>query len=163
AHSDAVRLDVRPKPVEWAGDPWLPAASVLLKDEGDLPDEVHVGDPVTRTIRLQAQGLGYEQLPELDLKAPPGAEIYPDKADTRTRDDGEWLYGERVRKFAFVPNKPGTLTIPGLTVRWWDTVHDRAETAQLPARTITVLPASGAAADGASAAPAPQAGVAVRS
>jgi len=163
AHSDAVRLDVRPKPAEWAGDPWLPAASVLLKDEGDLPDEVHVGDPVTRTIRLQAQGLGYEQLPELDLKAPPGAEIYPDKADTRTRDDGEWLYGERVRKFAFVPNKPGTLTIPGLTVRWWDTVHDRAETAQLPARTITVLPASGAAADGASAAPAPQAGVAVRS
>lgn len=146
AHSDAVHLDVRPKPAQWSGSGWLPAASLLLKDEGELPSEVHVGDPITRTIRLQAQGLGYEQLPELDLSAPPGAEIYPDKADTRTRDDGEWLYGERVRKFAFVPNRPGTLTIPGMTVRWWDTVHDRAETAQLPERTITVLPASGAAA-----------------
>ncbi|MEO5560827.1 MAG: protein BatD, partial [Dokdonella sp.] len=71
------------------------------------------------------------------------AEMYPDKADTRTRDDGEWRYGERVRKFAFVPNRAGTLTIPGLTMRWWDTVHDKAEVAELPLHTINVLPAVG--------------------
>jgi oxygen tolerance protein BatD len=143
ARSDAIELDVKPKPAQWTGDPWLPAASMLLKDDTELPDEVHVGDPVTRTIRLQAQGLGFEQLPELTLSAPDGAEIYPDKPDTRTRDDGTWLYGERVRKFAFVPSRPGTLTVPGLSVRWWDTTHDRAETAELPARTIKVLPAVG--------------------
>ncbi|HEY6942177.1 BatD family protein [Dokdonella sp.] len=146
ARSDAVRLDVRAKPAAWTDGAWLPAASLLLKDEGEPPTEVHVGEPVTRTIRLQAQGLGYEQLPELELAAPQGAEIYPDKADTRTRDDGEWLYGERVRKFAFVPDRAGTLTVPGLSVRWWDTVHDRAETATLPPRTITVLPAAPSAA-----------------
>jgi len=143
ARSDAIQLDVKPKPAEWTGDPWLPAASMLLKDDTELPDEVHVGDPVTRTIRLQAQGLGFEQLPELTLSAPDGAEIYPDKPDTRTRDDGTWLYGERVRKFAFVPSRPGTLTIPGLSVRWWDTTHDRAETVELAAHTIKVLPAVG--------------------
>jgi hypothetical protein len=143
ARSDAIQLDVKPKPAEWTGDPWLPAASMLLKDDTELPDEVHVGDPVTRTIRLQAQGLGFEQLPELTLSAPDGAEIYPDKPDTRTRDDGTWLYGERVRKFAFVPSRPGTLTIPGLSVRWWDTAHARAETVELAARTIKVLPAVG--------------------
>jgi hypothetical protein len=143
ARSDAVQLDVKPKPAQWTGDPWLPAASMLLKDDNELPDEVHVGDPVTRTIRLQAQGLGFEQLPELTLSAPDGAEIYPDKPDTRTRDDGTWLYGERVRKFAFVPSRPGTLTIPGVSVHWWDTGHDRAETAELPPRTIKVLPAVG--------------------
>ncbi|HEY0179688.1 MAG TPA: BatD family protein [Dokdonella sp.] len=144
AHSDAVRLDVKPKPPTWSGGAWLPGASLLLKDESALPDEVHVGDPITRTVRLQAQGLGYEQLPELDLAAPDGAEVYPDKTDTRTRDDGEWLYGERVRKFAFVPNRAGSLTIPGLTLRWWDTEHDRMETAELPAHAIKVLPAAGA-------------------
>ena len=116
---------------------------MLLKDDSELPSEIHVGDPVTRTIRLQAQGLGFEQLPELNLTAPDGAEIYPDKADTRTRDDGTWLYGERVRKFAFVPTRPGTLTIPGVSVHWWDTAHDRMETAELPAHTLTVLPAAG--------------------
>ncbi len=143
ARSDAIQLEVKPKPATWTDDPWLPAASVLLKDETELPNEIHVGDPVTRTIRLQAQGLGFEQLPELNLAAPAGAEIYPDKPDTRTRDDGTWLYGERVRKFAFVPTRPGTLTIPGVSVRWWDTEHDRLQTTELPAHTLTVLPAAG--------------------
>jgi hypothetical protein len=145
ARSDAVQLNVKPKPATWpASDPWLPAQSMLLKDDTELPNEIHVGDPVTRTIRMQAQGLGFEQLPELELAAPDGAEIYPDKSDTRTRDDGTWLYGERVRKFAFVPTKPGSLTIPGVSVKWWDTAHDRMETAELAARTLNVLPAVGA-------------------
>jgi hypothetical protein len=153
ASSDRVQLAVKPKPASWGDDPWLPAQSMLLKDDSDLPNEIHVGDPVTRTIRLQAQGLGFEQLPELTLAAPDGAEMYPDKSDTRTRDDGTWLYGERVRKFAFVPTRPGTLTIPGTSVKWWDTEHDRIETAELPAHTVTVLPAVGT--KGAGAAPAP--------
>jgi hypothetical protein len=145
ARSDAVELNVKPKPSTWpASAPWLPAQSMLLKDDTELPNEIHVGDPVTRTVRLQAQGLGFEQLPELELAAPAGAEIYPDKADTRTRDDGTWLYGERVRKFAFVPTKPGSLTIPGVSVQWWDTTHERVETAELPAHTLNVLPAVGA-------------------
>jgi hypothetical protein len=145
ARSDAVQLQVKPKPSTWpAADAWLPAESMLLKDDSELPSEIHVGDPVTRTIRLQAQGLGFEQLPELSLDAPAGAEIYPDKPDTRTRDDGTWLYGERVRKFAFVPTKPGPLTIPGMSVTWWDTAHDKLEKAELPPRTINVLAAIGA-------------------
>jgi len=144
ARSDAVQLNVKPKPAAWpASEPWLPAQSMLLKDDTELPNEIHVGDPVTRTIRMQAQGLGFEQLPELELTAPENAEIYPDKSDTRTRDDGTWLYGERVRKFAFVPTKPGSLAIPGVSVKWWDTTHDRMETAELPARTLPVLPAAG--------------------
>ncbi len=146
ARSEPVHLDVKVKPADWTDSPWLPAASLLLKDETALPDEVRVGDPITRTIRLQAKGLGHEQLPDLSLAKPEGAEIYPDKADMRTRDDGEWLYGERVQKFAFVPDRAGTLTIPGVEVHWWDTHNDRAEVAQLPAKTITVLAAAGAAA-----------------
>jgi hypothetical protein len=147
ARSDAVQLNVKPKPATWGSEPWLPAESVLLKDDSELPKEIRIGDPVTRTIRLQAQGLGFEQLPELTLAAPQGAEIYPDKPDTRTRDDGTWLYGERVRKFAFVPTKPGTLTIPGVSVKWWDTAHDRLQTAELPEHTLTVLPAAGKSAN----------------
>ena len=143
ARSQDIRLDVRAQPSAWTGDAWLPAASLLLKDEGELPAQLHVGDPVTRTIRMQAQGLAFEQLPELELQAPEGADIYPDKADTRTRDDGEWLYGERVRKFAFVPQRPGTLVLPGIRVQWWDTVNDRMQTSELPAHEIRVLPALG--------------------
>ena len=145
ARSQALHLVVKPKPAAWTDGAWLPAASMLLQDENELPTSLHVGEPLTRTIRMQAQGLAFEQLPELELAAPPGADVYPDKADTRTRDDGEWLYGERVRKFAFVPTRPGTLTIPGMTLRWWDTLDDREQVAELPARTVEVLPAGGTA------------------
>ncbi|HET6546593.1 MAG TPA: BatD family protein [Rhodanobacteraceae bacterium] len=154
ARSDAVQLDVRPKPGGWGDTPWLPAASLTLQDESALPARVHVGDPVTRTIRVQAKGLGYEQLPEITLAPADGAEIYPDKAQTNTRDDGSWLYGERVRKFAFVPTRPGELVVPGYTVRWWNTEHDRAETAQLPTHAIEVLPAVGGSAPAAPPLPA---------
>src|SRR5690349_10326310 len=53
ARSDAVQLNVKPKPSNWTGDAWLPAESMLLKDDSELPSEIHVGDPITRTVRLQ--------------------------------------------------------------------------------------------------------------
>lgn len=140
ARSDAIQLDVRPKPANWGSAPWLPATSLSLADESELPAEIKVGEPLTRTIRLRAQGLGFEQLPELELEKPEGTEIYPDKPDTRTRDDGAWLYGERTRKFAIVPTRPGRLVLPPIEVHWWNIAQDRAETAVLPEREIRVLP-----------------------
>ncbi len=138
ARSDSLQLDVRAKPANWGAAPWLPAASMTLRDESELPNEIKVGEPLTRTLKLRAQGLGFEQLPELELSAPPGAEVYPDKPDTRTRDDGTWLYGERTRKFAIVPTRPGMLSLPAVEVQWWNTTTGRIETASLPAREIRV-------------------------
>jgi hypothetical protein len=139
ARSDAIQLEVRAKPSSWGDAPWLPATSLSLNDDSELPDQIKVGEPLTRTIKLRAQGLGFEQLPELELETPVGAEVYPDKPDTRTRDDGTWLYGERTRKFAIVPTRPGTLSLPAVEVKWWNTAQDRIETASLPARQITVI------------------------
>lgn len=154
ASSDAVEFNVRPRPDGWGQDPWLPAVDLTLADETDLPAEVRVGDPVTRTIRMKAQGLGYEQLPELDFPPLAGAEIYPDKSQVVTRDDGTWLFGERVRKFAVVPTQPGRLELPEIKLRWWNTATGAQTTAVLPARVVQVLPAA------AGAAPAPPVGAA---
>mgnify|MGYP001268936897 CR=1 FL=1 len=138
ARSQAITLDVQAKPADWGTAPWLPAASLALSDESELPTTVAVGEPVTRTLRIRAQGLGFEQLPELMFEAPAGAELYPDKPETQTRDDGSWLYGERTRKFAVVPTRPGSLLLPEVRVDWWDTAQQRRVTAVLPARTIEV-------------------------
>ncbi|ANB18121.1 BatD family protein [Dokdonella koreensis] len=146
ASSDAVDLHVRPRPAAWGAGAWLPAVELTLSDESDLPAEVRVGDPVTRTVRLRAQGLGYEQLPELEFPVLDGAEIYPDKSQVTTRDDGTWLFGERVRKFAVVPTRPGKLELPALAIRWWNTTTGSEATAVLPARTVDVLPAAAGAA-----------------
>ena len=153
ARSDAITLDVRPRPVASGNDAWLPAHSVTLSADGiDAAKAARVGEPLTLTLHLKAQGLGFEQLPELALPKIDGADVYPDKTTTQNRDDGEWLFGERERKFAIVPNRAGTLNLPAISIGWWDTAHDRAEVAEVPALTLNVEPAAGVAnplADGA--------------
>lgn len=145
ARSDAISLNVAAKPATWGNDPWLPAAELNLTEDSQFPAEVHVGDALTRSVRLQAKGLAYEQLPDPEFPAVAGVDIYPDKSNTSTRDDGSWIYGERERKFAFVPNKAGAITLPALSMRWFNTATKQAETATLPERTINVLPATGTA------------------
>ncbi|HZQ61756.1 MAG TPA: BatD family protein [Casimicrobiaceae bacterium] len=142
ARSQPITLDVRARPAASGNDVWLPARSVNLHADGiDANTKAKVGDPITLTLREKAQGLGFEQLPELKLPKIDGADIYPDKENTQNRDDGTWIYGERERKFAIVPNRPGELAIPPISLTWWDTAHDRAETALLPAQTIEVAAA----------------------
>lgn len=138
ARGNQLSLEVRARPAG-AREPWLPAQSLQLADEsGALATELKVGEPLTLTLRLSAQGLAAEQLPELQLPAIDGAEVYPDQEASQTRDDGQWLRGERVRKFAIVPTRPGPLQIPEVAIEWWNLALDRAERATLPARQLTV-------------------------
>ncbi|HEX6832375.1 MAG TPA: protein BatD, partial [Rudaea sp.] len=104
-----------------------------------------VGEPITLTLREKAQGQGFEQLPELKLPKIEGADVYPDKEVTHNRDDGAWLFGERERKFAIVPNRAGKLELPAIGLAWWDVVHDRAASADVPAVTLDVAPSAASA------------------
>ena len=147
AQSEPIMLDVRARPPESGTDVWLPAQSLTLSAEGiDANSSVHVGEPLTLTLRLKAQGLGFEQLPELKLAKIDGADVYPDKETTQNRDDGSWQYGTRERKFAIVPSRAGTLDIPAISIAWWDTAHDRAATSEVAGLKISVQPAPGSGA-----------------
>jgi hypothetical protein len=72
--------------------------------------------------------------------------VYPDKPITGNRQDGQWIIGRRQQSFAIVPERAGTLTIPATTLKWWNVLTDKMEVAQIPAHSVTVLPAVGAAA-----------------
>jgi hypothetical protein len=139
AHSDPIRLDVRTRPAASGADTWLPARALELAAQGiDANVAGRVGEPLTLTLHLKAQGLAFEQLPELKLPKIEGADVYPDKTTTQNHDDGQWLYGERERKFAIVPNRAGALVLPEMTLDWWDTAHDRGEVARVPSVTLQV-------------------------
>ena len=142
AHSEATSFDVRARPSASGTEAWLPARAVTMTASGiDAHSEARVGEPLTLTLHVQAQGLGFEQIPELKLPKIDGADVYPDKTTTQNRDDGEWLYGERERKFAIVPNRAGSLLLPAISLGWWDTARDRAASAEVPPLTLQVLPA----------------------
>lgn len=145
AIGDTLVLEVKPRPAG-AAEPWLPARELTLVDDSAAPpDSLRVGEPLTVALRLSAQGLLAEQLPELSLPSVAGAQVYPDRESSQTRESGDGFVGERVRRFAIVPTQAGTLELPAVRISWWNTREDRAEVAELPARQIQVLPAAAGA------------------
>ncbi|MEI7035718.1 BatD family protein [Fulvimonas yonginensis] len=143
AASPPVTLDVQPVPPGWGSSAWLPARALDLTLEG-LPADgrLRVGQPLQLTMAVQATGLPYEALPALSLPRLDGATVYPDKPVTSTRNDGRWLTGRRQQDFAVVPDRPGTLVIPAVTLKWWNVQSGQAEVARIPAHTLAVLPSA---------------------
>jgi hypothetical protein len=139
--SKEIRLDVRSRPASYAGKHWLPSEQVVLGDSwAEGPPEFHAGEPVTRTITLEAKGLESSHLPDISLPEPTGMRLYPEKPEHTTRTDGEWVYGSSQQAVAYVPTAAGRITIPEVRVDWWDTRKQQQRTAVLPAWEVNVLP-----------------------
>lgn len=137
-----LEIEVQPPP-PGSASPWLPAESLALDASwaGGSPT-ARVGEPLTRTIAITAQGLAGEQLPEPVLDAA-GVKVYADKSRAETRAEGETLVAQRVLKAAYVPTRAGQLTLPEIRIDWWDTTSGRPAVARLPAQVLQVLPAPG--------------------
>lgn len=138
--SDPVTLDIKPRPPEFTGDVWLPAREIQLSQQITDGESVMVGEPVTRTILLDARGLEEHMLEEPAWPELENARIYPDQPQGITRDDGEWVLGHREYRYAVVPETPGELVLPPIQLTWWDTVNDRQRVALLPEHRVQVLP-----------------------
>jgi hypothetical protein len=143
ADSAPVSVDVQAAPANWGSTTWLPARSLALSIEG-LPsnNQVHVGQPINLHMSVQATGLGADALPEPSLPTIDDAKVYPDQPSDTTHNDGQWLIGRRERSFAIFPQQTGSLTIPAITLTWFDVQSGQKQVATLPARTLTILPAA---------------------
>jgi hypothetical protein len=148
ASAPPVSLDVQATPSNWGNQAWLPARALSLAAEGwpTAQQPLRVGQPLNLPLTLQATGLSDDALPALSLPSLDGATVYPDKPVSHNHVDGPWMIGQRQQAFAIVPDRPGTLTIPATTVAWWNVLTDQKEVAQIPAHSITVLPAVGSSA-----------------
>lgn len=145
--SKEISLDVRAQPASYDGKHWLPSEQVVLGDSWEQgPPEFRAGEPVTRTITLEAKGLESSHLPDINLTAPSGMRLYPEKPEYTTRTDGEWVYGSNRQEVAYVPTAPGRITIPEVRVDWWDTRQQQQRSTVLPAWEVNVLPGEAGAA-----------------
>lgn len=142
--ADPIKLHVLPRPARYSGKQWLPSAQLNLEEtwSKDL-SRLQAGEPVTRTVRIEAKGLSAAQLPELGIPEPAQARIYSEQPVLENRIDDVWLWGQREQRMAVVPAAAGQFTIPEIRLTWWDTQGNEQRIATLPARTVTVLPAAG--------------------
>jgi hypothetical protein len=152
AVSRPIELDVAPMPASYPALPWLPAKNLTLTDQFSAdPQHWTVGEAVTRTISIHTDGLSASQIVLPQPALPEGLKRYPDQPDIKDQDTDEGVSGDYKLAVALVPTQPGSLTLPELTIAWWNTSTNELEYARLPERTYQVSAANGAMANGATA------------
>lgn len=135
--SNRVTLDVKPRTngTGW----WLPAETLSLTAEwNEMPDEVTVDEPITRTIQMSVKGLHGTQLPSIEPPQLDSARIYPDQADTQNQVVDDSIVSYQTQKWAIIPRRPGPLVLPEIRLEWFDTLSREVKVAVLPEQTIQV-------------------------
>ena len=160
--SEPLEIEVLPKPPGFPGEHWLPARRITMSQQVSDAQGLMVGEPVTRTVILDAVGLEENMIEEPSWPELPGARIYPDQPQGISRDDGRWVLGHKEFRYAVVPEQEGELVLPEIRLHWWDTASDSLKTAVLPEHRVPVAAsrlaldiASAVAAPGAQGAPSP--------
>jgi len=138
--SEALQLVIEPKPAAFNADEWQPARDFRITQQISSGDALRVGEPVTRTVIIDAVGLEENMIAEPLWPELANARIYPDQPQGISRDDGNWVLGHKEFRYAVVPEKEGELVLPELVVDWWDTSNNRPQRAVLPAHTLFVQP-----------------------
>lgn len=138
--STELALTVKAKPSSYPADaPWLPARSLSLSESWNPePDQVQVGDSLTRSLTLKAEGLASSQLPPLPGTDISGLRRYPDQPVLSNQQSERGLVGSREDREALVPGRSGEIELPTVDVVWWNTFEDHLEHSSLPARTLHV-------------------------
>ncbi|HUX90891.1 MAG TPA: hypothetical protein VMV48_09405 [Gallionellaceae bacterium] len=105
---------------------------------------VHVGEPLTRHLHLDALGLTGAQLPDPNtfMPVPEGIKAYPDQATAADKPQGNTVLGSREQNIALIASRPGHYELPAVRLNWWDTLHNEKREITLPAHTLDVLPAA---------------------
>ena len=141
--SERQTVEVKPMPSGFKGW-WLPADKLVIEEMWQPdPPLFRVGEPVTRTVAIFANGAFGNQIPEISFVYPAAIKGYADQPVIETEKTSEGLKGMRKEKWALIPNQAGKIKLPGISVSWWDVSRDELRTAVIPSKIINVLPVPG--------------------
>ncbi|MBY0500836.1 MAG: BatD family protein [Alphaproteobacteria bacterium] len=138
--SNEVVLDVKAPPQNRSS--WLPAESLKISESLPENQSFKVGEPFTRSFTIVGEGIAANQLPSLKDQQGKGApvKIYGDKPTTEDSFKKNTLTSWREESYTLVPQQPGKLTLPEISVPWWNTKENKLAYATLPERTLEIAP-----------------------
>jgi len=138
--TDEQHISVKPAPAQNANTTWQPAKQFSLNETWSSSlDHLKIGEPVTRTITINTDGLTAGQIAPIQNPSIDGLTFYPDQAQTKDNKNAKGVQGTRTETIAIVPNHGGDFTLPAINVEWWNTATQKMETASLPEKIIHVL------------------------
>ena len=142
--SDAHTISVLPIPEPPADFPdaaWLPAKDLQLRDNWSRqPDDLKAGEPITRVITISALGQLETQVPALDPPTVSGVNVYPDRPELSRKIEPGGIRGIRKDQYAIIGVAGGDVTLPPLRLPWWDVEAGEWKVAELPERSVSILP-----------------------
>lgn len=138
--SEPIELEVRPLPPSPPGFSGLVGSFTVATWLSD--SEPVVGESVTQKITVSGAG-NVHRIGRPDLATPPGFKVYEDEAATSLDRSGLGLEGSRTFSRALVPMAPGSATIPGVKLVYFDPSRESYEIASSPAVTVEVSPGAG--------------------
>ena len=145
AFIEGITISVNERPVDAQEfDNWLPVTNLSISEEWSTDlENLSVGDSITRTITLTADGLDGAVLPPFSPETLDGINVYQDPASIeRTYVDGS-IVGTRVESSTLVPVIAGTIEIPEIVIPWWDVSSDELKEAVITAKNIQVATIEG--------------------
>jgi len=151
--SAATKIHVKNIPDNFKAAHWLPAKEIQLMEEWPENVQFKVGEPVTRTLSILADGLTSAQLPELSPKNISGLKQYPDQANLHDTKNDDGIVGIREEKMALIPTHAGRFTLPAIEIPWWNTQTNKMEVARIAEKVIQVSAAATQAAQPSTVAP----------
>ncbi|WP_417787602.1 BatD family protein [Stutzerimonas xanthomarina] len=138
--SPTIPLVVKPKPTDYPADAaWLPARSLTLVEAwSPEPADAQLGEALTRSVLLKADGLTSSQLPPITSPKVSGLRSYPDQPTLNNEVTANGVSGSREQREALVATRAGDFQLPPVEVVWWNTVDDHLERSTLPGRNLLV-------------------------
>lgn len=144
ANKNPVVLSTKPikvnvKPAVAGASWWLPAKDVKLSAEfNDAKPQFKVGEPVSRTIYLQAIGVLDTNIPEIDFTSVDGVKQYPEKPITEMTISNDNVVSLSKISNVYIPSKTGEIILPQIDVKWFNTTTETFEVASIPEYKINV-------------------------
>lgn len=133
-------VEVKPLPTGFKNW-WLPTDKLVIEEKWQPdPPVFRVGEPVTRTFAIFANGVSGNQIPELKFDYPVTLKGYADQPLIETEKSEKGLKGMRLEKWALIPSQPGKIELPGVSVSWWDIKSDTLQTAAISPKIFDILP-----------------------
>lgn len=130
---------VNPIPASFSKSNWLAANDVKLTEEwsGD-PSQLSVGEPITWTLTVTAERCMGGQIPELPLDLPNTLKSYRDKTEVNNLVGPQGFTGVKKVKLALIATKAGEITLPEISIPWWNMKTNKMGKTTLASRKIHV-------------------------
>ena len=122
---------------------WLPATSLNITENIKETKSIKVGEPFTRIFTIVGEGITANQLPTLkhQQEKTNDFKVYSDKPTTEESIKDNKLTSWREESYTLIPQEPGSLTLPEITIPCWNVKENKISYAKIPQRKIEVLPA----------------------